>query len=147
MIKNGRLRNLNTSSTMVYFSINRNNQIFSFQIIFLRKKDQVLGEGNFGKVCLAVVSLKDPIRDESQTDKDDFEGGSGVPGSGLSRHKHRFSIRGRSAHNTYTVNKSNSDLELNELDKPLLVKGSRLVAVKMVKGKCLFFYIIRNRAT
>jgi hypothetical protein len=94
--------------------------------------DKILGEGNFGKVCLAAVSLNDPIRDESQLDKDDFESAGG--GSGLTRHRLHFSIRGRGGGQN-SQNKSGSDLALNDFNQPLLVKGSRQAAVKMVKGK------------
>ncbi len=96
-----------------------------------------MGEGNFGKVCLAAVSLHDSIRDKNQIEKE--EGGAG---SGLSRVKHRFSIRGRDGQNSYAVNKSGSDVALNEFNQPLLIKGCRKVAVKMVKGKLKHFFVL-----
>ena len=102
--------------------------------------DKILGEGNFGKVCLAAVSLNDPIRDETQIERDfdllNSAGGvAGGSGSHPNRLRHRFSIKrgGRGAAG------GNCEFELNDSNQPLLAKGSRQAAVKMVKGKFYLF--------
>lgn len=82
--------------------------------------DRVLGEGNFGKVCLATVSSV-PIRDETQVTQDlqDI--------AGTTKLRRRLTIK--RSQNNYATGDS------IELAEPLLNdKTKRRVAVKMVKG-------------
>ena len=91
----------------------------------------MLGSGNFGKVCLATVS-HEQIRDVTQLGKEMelFESNSNQTTSPIHR---RISFK--RGQNSYNVTKAKNDTELNtEQSVPLIAKGSRLVAVKMVKG-------------
>ncbi len=106
---------------------------------FIIKYDQVLGEGNFGKVCMGYVSLGDELRDDDEIEKDfelldsnnndNFHPDTAVSAS--SRLKHQLSFR---RNKNYTVNKG-GDFNARESTRPLLVKENyRTAAVKMVKG-------------
>ncbi len=86
-----------------------------------------MGEGNFGKVCLASVS-NEKIRDESEIGKE-INILDPASGTALSR---KFSMRRQQ--NAYMASKTSKDFEISETSQPLLPKGARLVAVKMVKG-------------
>jgi serine/threonine protein kinase len=113
----------------------------------LKLKDKVvLGEGNFGKVCLATVS-REPIRTESEIDNQPAEalagstGGASNPlGIGVGHKlKSRFSFK-RPAHNTYNSPRSpaNEDFNIDDIAEPLMKKkGSKLAAAKMVKDQKL----------
>lgn len=114
---------------VMIFETKKNKILINFY--FQIKKDKILGEGNFGRVCLATVS-KDPI--PSQINTSDNQLNDLSPGE---RIRKRFSIKRNQ--NTYAVSKSN-DQELNDLSKPLidfsnLPKNSRLAACKICKGK------------
>ncbi len=72
---------------------------------------------------------KEPINEFQQ----DFEigGTSGDPSSNGGNHlRRKFSFRKKH----YDSNKNHNELQINESNQPLLPKGSRLAAVKMVKG-------------
>ena len=90
----------------------------------------MLGQGNFGKVCLASVS-NEQIREESDIGKElnilDTSSGS-LPATP----NRKFSMRRQQ--NTYALKNSTSDKDVEMSDVPLLPKNSRLAAVKMVKG-------------
>lgn len=91
---------------------------------FIIYEDRVLGEGEFGKVCLALVSFKADLRSDDEVNdisKHD------QANRGIRRH---FSFR--SKNNPYS---GNSTLNDKEVQIPLIRNnGGRLVAVKMVKG-------------
>ena len=98
-----------------------------------------LGEGNFGRVFLAYVSLGEPLRDDDEVERD-FQRlanntGSSHPdaiAAASSRLKNRFSLRRN--HNTYIVNNDRMELAQPLLNKKMN-KDTRPAAVKMVKGK------------
>lgn len=102
-------------------------------------EDKVLGEGNFGKVCLAMVS-REPIRTESEIENSPaLEALSGSSNAlptttiGPVKLKSKFSFR--RPHNTTAG--ANSTASGDEFKQPLLnkKKGCRLAAAKMIKGK------------
>lgn len=97
--------------------------------------DKVLGEGNFGRVCLATVSSGDQLRDESEVNNQwPNDSTLGLPNAVGSKLKSRFSFK-RGA-NTYSPTRSNEESsKMEDIKEPLLnKKGSRLAAAKMVKG-------------
>lgn len=99
---------------------------------FIIHHDKVLGQGNFGKVCLATVSSVS-LRDEDQVARDlnqELQDKSQSDSSRLIR----FSIKRK--HNPYIDNTVfRKKQENEELVEPLLNdKNNRQVAVKMVKG-------------
>ncbi len=79
-------------------------------------------------MALAAVS-KEPINEFQQ----DFEiGGTHGDQSGGGNHlRRKFSFRKKN----HDLNKNHNELQINESNQPLLPKGSRLAAVKMVKGQ------------
>ena len=94
--------------------------------------NQVLGQGNFGKVCLATVASTQ-IRDEAQAKRDllnfyaspDALGSDGGAGGGLAR-------RGSTKRQNLYITKN---LDFDESNIPLLPSDARKVACKMVKGE------------
>ena len=94
----------------------------------------MLGQGNFGKVCLATVSHAQ-IRDEDQANKDlaNFINNIGDSSSGGADGR-RMSLRRQ---NIYKGNKDDED----ENKQLLLPRDARKVAVKMVKGLLLFSFL------
>lgn len=119
-----------------------NREIDSENLMF--KDKLVLGEGNFGKVCLATVSSSEPLRDEAEiADAELMNTSASAPGGALglpSKLKSRLSFRrgpNVAGQTGAPRNPAASDnWKLEELNEPLLSKeGSRLAAVKMVKGK------------
>ena len=111
--------------------------------IYIQIKDKVLGQGNFGKVCLATVSNK-LIRAETDMPKDMSQDLSLNDNAAIqnttSRLKSRLSMRRNP--NNYVANNNkakksfDSDNVDNELNEPLLTKDEKRIkaAVKMVKG-------------
>jgi hypothetical protein len=98
-----------------------------------------LGQGNFGKVCVAYISHSQPIRDEEEVKKADlsFQG----PGKqGLKRHlsfksKHTVNQNYEPSGVTSSTNSAENDIKI-----PLLPNDARKAAVKMAKGIKLILY-------
>lgn len=90
-----------------------------------------MGEGNFGKVCLAIVSDEAIASEQIQDDAADL--------SKAERIKKRLSIR----RNNQSNNTVTSDPEISKplIDEATLPKNSRRVAVKICKGIYRFFFI------
>ena len=97
----------------------------------------MLGQGNFGKVCLATVASTQ-IRDEAQAKKDLVNfyanpdaalGSDGGAGGGLAR-------RGSTKRQNLYITKH---LDFDESNIPLLPSDARKVACKMVKGTPVCF--------
>ena len=111
---------------------------FYLKILKYKKESKVLGQGNFGKVCVAYISHTQAIRDEEEVKKADLSF-QGPTKQGLKRHL--------SFKNKYTVNQnyepSGVTSDLNNTDEnakiPLLPKDARKAAVKMAKGNFLNF--------
>ena len=108
---------------------------------FIIHHDKVLGQGNFGKVCLATVSNK-LIRNESDIAKDmnqDLSLSDNVSTTSTnpaSRLMSRLSIK--RSHNPYATQsyRKPNDIDLESINEPLLTKDERRIkaAAKMVKG-------------
>lgn len=94
-----------------------------------------MGQGNFGKVCVAFISYSSAIRDEEQTKIPEVT--TQLPlKSGIKRH---FSFRKQQYTVNYNYDTSNP-VQLNQSQQdqqqivPLMPKEARKVAAKMVKG-------------
>ncbi len=110
---------------------------------FIIHHDKVLGQGNFGKVCLATVSNK-LIRNETDLAKDMTEdlslSDNLTPASTntASRFMRRLSMKKSS--NPYVAGggdrKGGAESDMNNVSEPLLTKDERRIkaAAKMVKG-------------
>jgi hypothetical protein len=102
----------------------------------------MLGQGNFGKVCVAYISRTTQIRDEDQV-----KNSEPVFQSPLKQgHKRHFSFK----NNKYTVNQNyepsgvNANISpdnSNSASIPLLPKDARKVAAKMAKGMSFFYQL------
>jgi hypothetical protein len=95
----------------------------------------VLGQGNFGKVCLATLS-KEPIRDEADVAKEMGSSSGQLDQAGTGGIMRRLSTRRQQ--NKYVLNNNYKPFEISDANQPLLPRGARLVAVKMVKGNFIF---------
>ncbi len=108
---------------------------------FIIHHDQVLGQGNFGKVCLATVSNK-LIRNEADLAKDMTEdlslSDNLTPAStnSASRFMRRLSIKKSSSPFVAGDRKGPVELNMNDVNEPLLARDEKRIkaAAKMVKG-------------
>ncbi len=99
---------------------------------FIIHDDKVLGQGNFGKVCLATVSNK-LIRDESDIAKGISQDLSLNDNENrANRIMRRFSVKRANA-----GDKKAEEIDMANVSEPLLMKDERRIkaAAKMVKGK------------
>jgi hypothetical protein len=96
-----------------------------------------LGQGNFGKVCVAYISHSQPIRDEEEAKKVDLT----FQGAGkLKRHlsfKSKYAVNQNYEPSGVT---SNTNAAENDTKIPLLPKDTRKAAAKMAKGIKLILY-------
>ncbi|RNA43517.1 hypothetical protein BpHYR1_044317 [Brachionus plicatilis] len=104
--------------TSIHLSI-----ILTIQFFFFKNINKVLGEGNFGKVCLAIVSDEAIAPEQSQDESADL--------SKTERIKKRLSIR-RNNQSNYSVS-SDPEVVKPLIDDSKLPKNSRKVAVKICK--------------
>jgi hypothetical protein len=100
-------------------------------------------------VCLAKVSIDEPLRSENEINSQWLEGlnnsttsATGPLGVG-SKLKSRFSFKrggggagGQANHKANVSNSDNEDWKMEDINQPLLnqPKGTRIAAAKMVKG-------------